>query len=183
MLESETRSPLPPVPPWQPQAPKKRQVAIIVAVIATGILVVGSLMLFVGTAPGDANPEVAADAVAVESEIEPSPTVVTTPTIGTSPSPVSDRSRILAIVADAHSGKYFSNKFRDTYPKAAVIGMVTGMARSTDGDPNVSDVLLACSLSYIETHLSFTELMTKDPKSTQRIGVKAGFACIDYLNL
>ena len=182
MLESETRSPLPPVPPWQPQAPKKRQVAIIVAVIATGILVVGSLMLFVGTAR-DAKPEVAADAVAVESEIEPSPTVVTTPTIGTSPSPVSDRSRILAIVADAHSGKYFSNRFRDTYPKAAVIGMVSGMARSTDGDPKVSDVLLACSLSYIETHLSFTELMTKDPKSTQRIGVKAGFACIDYLNL
>ena len=83
--------------------------AVIAVAIATGILVVGSLMLFVGTAPGDAEPELAADADAVESGTTPSPSMVTRP-VGTSPSPVSDRGRISAIVADAHSGKYFSNK-------------------------------------------------------------------------
>jgi hypothetical protein len=96
---------------------------------------------------------------------------------------VSDPGRISAIVADAHSGKYFSNTFEDSYPKAAEIGMVTGMARTTDGDPTVSDELLACSLSYIETHMSLTELLKKDPSSAEKIGVKAGIACLDYMNL
>jgi hypothetical protein len=183
VLESETRLPFPPVPPSPPPEPKKRQVAVVVAAIATCILVVGSLMLFGGTAPGDAKPEGAADADAVEPDIAPSPTVVTTPRTGTSPSPVSDRGRISAIVADAHSGKYFSNKFGDSYPKAAEIGMMKGMIRATDGDPTVSDALLACSLSYVETHLSFTELVKKDPESAKKLGVKAGFACLDYMNL
>ena len=177
MLEPDTRMSFPPVPP-SPPPPGKRYAAVIAVAIATGILVVGSLMLLVGTAPGDAEPEVAADADAVEPDIAPSPTVVTTPSMGTSPRPVSDRGRVLAIVADAHSGRYFSNTFRDTYPKAAEIGMVTGMARTTDGDPNVSDALLACSLSYIETHLSWMELLKKDPKSAEKLGVKAGFACM-----
>jgi len=182
---------LPPVPPSPPPPPEKRYGAVIAVAIATGVLVVGSLMLFVGTAPGDAEPNAAADAEpktgadadAVESESAPSPTVVTTPSVGTSPGPVSDPDRISAIVADAHSGKYFANTFEDSYPKAAEIGMVTGMARTTDGDPTVSDELLACSLSYIETHMSFTELLKKDPKSAEKIGVKAGFACLDYMNL
>ena len=139
-------------------------------------------MLFVGTGPGDAKLEVGADADAVESDTAPSPTMVTTPSVGTSPSAVSDRSRILAIVADAHSGTYFSNKFEDSYPKAAEIGMMKGMIRATDGDPTMSDALLACSLSYVETHVSFMELVT-DPKSGKKIGVKAGFACLDYMNL
>ena len=183
MLGSETRMSFPPVPPSPPPPPEKRYVAVIAVAIATGILVVGSLMLFVGTAPGDAEPNVSADADAVESDTAPSPTGVTTPGIGTSPGPVSDPGRISAIVADAHSGKYFSNTFEDSYPKAAEIGMVTGMARTTDGDPTVSDELLACSLSYIETHMSLTELLKKDQKSAERIGVKAGIACLDYMNL
>jgi hypothetical protein len=54
--------------------------------------------------------------------------MVTTPSIGTSPGPVSDPGWITAIVADAHSGRYFSNRFGDTYPKAAEIGIVRGMA-------------------------------------------------------
>jgi hypothetical protein len=95
---------------------------------------------------------------------------------------VSDRGRISAIVADAHSGKYFSNKFEDSYPKAAEIGMMKGMIRATDDDPTMSDALLACSLSYIETHVSFMELVT-DPRSAKKIGVKAGFACLDHMNL
>lgn len=156
--------------------------AVIAAGIATGILVVGSLMLFVGTGPGDAKLEVGADADAVESDTAPSPTMVTTPSIGTSPGPVSDPGRITAIVADAHSGRYFSNQFGDTYPKAAEIGIVRGMATTTDGNPNVSDALLACSLSYIETHMSLMELAMKDQKSAESLGLKAGFACIDYMN-
>ena len=182
MLGSETRMSFPPIPPSPPPPPKKRHAAVIAVAIATGVLVVGSLMLFVGTAPGDAEPEVAAEAKAVESDTAPSPTMVTTPSVGTSPSAVSDRSRILAIVADAHSGTYFSNKFEDSYPKAAEIGMMKGMIRATDGDPTMSDALLACSLSYVETHVSFMELVT-DPKSAKKIGVKAGFACLDYMNL
>ena len=182
MLGSETRRSFPPVPPSPPPPPKKGYVAVIAAGIATGILVVGSLMLFVGTEPGDAKLEVGADADAVESDTAPSPTMVTTPSIGTSPGPVSDPGRITAIVADAHSGRYFSNKFGDTYPKAAEIGIVRGMATTTDSNPNVSDALLACSLSYIETHMSLMELAMKDQKSAKRLGLKAGFACIDYMN-
>ena len=191
MVGSETRMSLPPVPPSPPLPPERRYGAVIAVAIATGALVVGSLMLFVGTAPGDAEPNAAADAEpkmgadadAVESEPAPSPTVVTTPSVGTSPGPVSNPGRISAIVADAHSGAYFSNNFEDSYPKAAEIGLVTGMARTTDGDPAVTDALLACSLSYIETHLTLTELLKKDPKSAEKIGVKAGFACLDYMNL
>ena len=183
MLGSETRMSFPPVPPSTPPPPEKRYVAVIAVAIVTGILVVGSLMLFVGTAPGDAEPKVAADADAVEPDTAPSPTEVTTPGVGTSPSPVSDHRRISAIVADAHSGKYFSNKFEDSYPKAAEIGIVTGMARTTEADPTVSDALLACSLSYIETHMPLTELLGKDPKSAEKIGIKAGFACLEYMNL
>jgi hypothetical protein len=183
VLGSETRISFPPVPPSPPPPPEKRYAAVIAVAIATGILVVGSLMLFVGTAPGDAEPNVSADADAVESDTAPSPTAVTTPSVGTSPGPVSDHGRIPAIVADAHSGKYFANTFGDSYPKAAEIGMVTEMARTTDGDPTVSDELLACSLSYIETHMSLTELLKKDQKSAEKIGVKAGIACLDYMNL
>jgi hypothetical protein len=183
VVGSETRVSFPPAPPSPPPPPEKRYGAVIAVAIATGFLVVGSLMLFVGTAPGDAEPNVAADADAVEPDTAPSPTVVTTPGVGTSPGPVSDPGRISSIVADAHSGKYFSNKFEDSYPKAAEIGIVTGMARTTEGDPAVSDALLACSLSYIETHMPLIELLKMDPKSANRIGVKAGFACLDYMNL
>jgi hypothetical protein len=182
VLDSETRMSFPPVPPSPPPPPEKRYVAVIAVAIATGILVVGSLMLFVGTAPGDAEPNVAAEADAVETDTAPSPTGITTPSVGTSPNHVSDPGRISAIVADAHSGKYFANTFEDSYPKAAEIGMVTGMARTTDGDPTVSDELLACSLSYIETHMSLTELLKQDQKSAEKIGVKAGIACLDYMN-
>jgi hypothetical protein len=31
--------------------------------------------------------------------------------------------------------------------------------------------------------MSFTELLKKDPKTAEKIGVKAGFACLDYMNL
>jgi hypothetical protein len=173
----------PPVPPPPPPPAEKRYVAVIAVAIVTGILVVGSLMLFVGTAPGDAESNVAADADAVEPDAAPSPTVVTTPGVGTSPGPVSGPGRISAIVADAHSGKYFSNKFEDSYPKAAEIGIVTGMAGTTEGDLTVSDALLACSLSYIETHMPLTELLKKDPKSAEKIGVKAALACFDYVSV
>jgi hypothetical protein len=172
----------PPVPPSPPPPPEKRYVAVIAVAIATCILVVGSLMLFVGTSSGDAEPNVSADSDAVESDTAPSPPVATTPSVGTSPDPVSDPGRISAIVADAHSGKYFANTFEDSYPKAAEIGMVTGMARTTDGDPTVSDEVLACSLSYIETHMSLTELLKMDQKSAEKLGVKAGIACLDYMN-
>ena len=86
----------------------------------------------------------------------------------------------MAIIADAHSGKYFSNKFEDSYPKAVEIALVTGLATASDGNPTVTDGVLACALSYIETRFSSMELIKKDPKSTEKIGVKAGFACIDY---
>jgi hypothetical protein len=179
VLDSETRMSFPPVPPSPPPPPEKRYVAVIAVAIATGVLVVGSLMLFVGTSPGDAEP----NADAVESDTAPSPTVVTTPSVGTSPNPVNDHGRISAIVADAHSGKYFANTFEDSYPKGAEIALVTGMAGTTEGDPTVSDELLACSLSYIETHIPLTELLKKDQKSAERLGVKAGIACLDYMNL
>lgn len=97
-----------------------------------------------------------------------------------SPSPAANHDRILAIIADAHSGKYFSNKFEDSYPRAVEIALVTGLATASDGNPTVTDGVLACALSYIETRFSSMELIKKDPKSTKKIGVKAGFACIDY---
>jgi hypothetical protein len=52
VLGSETRMSFPPAPPSLPPPPEKRYVAVIAVAIATGILVVGSLMLFVGAAPG-----------------------------------------------------------------------------------------------------------------------------------
>ena len=100
--------------------------------------------------------------------------MVTTPSVGTSPGPVSDSGQIRTIVADAHSGQYFSNKFGDTYPKAAKIDIVRGMATTTDGNPNVSDALLACSLFYIETHMSLMELAMKDRSRPRSSGSKQG---------
>jgi hypothetical protein len=87
VLGSETRMSFPPVPPSPPPPPEKRYVAVIAVAIATGILVVGSLMLFVGTAPGDAEPNVSADADAVESDAAPSPPVVTAPVSARRPVP------------------------------------------------------------------------------------------------
>lgn len=113
-----------------------------------------------------------------------SPSSVTSPSSVSSPSPGSDRDRILAIIADAHSGKYFSNEFQDTYPKSAEMGMVQGMIWKADGDPTVTvtDPLLACTLSFVETHLTFREAF-RQPQSAKRIGIRAGFACLDYITV
>jgi len=90
----------------------------------------------------------------------------------------------MAIIADAHSGKYFSNDFQDTYPKSAEMGMVQGMIWKAGGDPTVTvtDPLLACTLSFVETHLTFREAF-RQPQSAKRIGMRAGFACLDYITV
>jgi hypothetical protein len=115
--------------------------------IATGILVVGSLMLFVGTAPGTRNPKWQPTQT-IESDTAPSPTMVNAQRRYVAQSCERPRSN-LGDRCRPHSGTYFSNTFEDSYPKAAEIGMMKGMIRATDGDPTMSDVT-ACSLSYVE---------------------------------
>jgi hypothetical protein len=185
------------VPPPPPPPPKKgRDVAVVVAAVAAGILVVGSLVWLVSGASGDPQPpEEAVELDAGRSTIVvpsasavPSPSSAPSPNSVSSPDPVIDTDRISAIITDAHSGRYFANKFQHTYPKLMEVGMVEGMIESANADPTMTDVMtdafFACSLSYVETHWSFM-YVAKHPNAvgSEKVGVKIGFACLEYMNL
>jgi pimeloyl-ACP methyl ester carboxylesterase len=96
-----------------------------------------------------------------------------------SPSPVSNYDRILAIIADAQSGKYFSNDFQDSYPSGAVVAIVRAAIRSSRGHPMITDALIACRLSHMLSHWSFTYLTTH-PNSGEEVALRASVACDDY---
>jgi pimeloyl-ACP methyl ester carboxylesterase len=97
----------------------------------------------------------------------------------TPPSPGAIHDRILAIIADAHSGKYFSNDFQDSYPSGAEVAIVRAAIRSSRGYPAITDALIACRLSHMLSHWSFTYLMTH-PNSGEEVALRASVACDDY---
>jgi hypothetical protein len=88
----------------------------------------------------------------------------------------------LAIIADAHSDKYFSNRFQDAYPRSAEKGIVLGMIWKTDRNPTMTDAVLACTLSFMESHVTFRDV-ARHPESAEKLGMRAGFACLDYFGL
>ena len=188
MLESETRLSFPPAPPPVPEPQRRRNVVVVAAAIGVCILLLVSVIWLISETAGDPQPkEVAESDVAQSAPLDTSPNPITSPSSSTSPGPstspiaASDRSRALAIIAEAHSGKYFSNRFEDTYPKQVEVAMVIGMIGETDSDPLVTDALLACTLSYVETHVSFTYL-AKHAKEAERLGFRAGLACLDRMD-
>ena len=97
----------------------------------------------------------------------------------TPPSPVTNHDRILANIADAHSGKYFSNDFQDSYPNGAEVAIVRAAIRSSREYPAITDALIACRLSHMLSHWSFTYLMAH-PNSGEEVALRASVACDDY---
>ena len=160
---------------------------VVAAAIGVCILLLVSVIWLMGETSGDPQPKEVAKSDVQSAPVDTSPNPITSPSSitspgpSTSPIPASDRSRALAIIAEAHSGKYFSNRFEDTYPKQVEVAMVIGMIGETDSDPLVTDALLACTLSYVETHVSFTYL-AKHAKEAERLGFRAGLACLDRMN-
>jgi hypothetical protein len=92
---------------------------------------------------------------------------------------VASHDRISAIVADAHSGKYFSNDLQDSYPSGVEVAIVRAAIRSSRGDSTITDALIACRLSHILSHWSFTYLTTH-PNSGEEVALRARVACDDY---
>ena len=111
----------------------------------------------------------------VEDQLPDEPVTCT----DTPPSPVSNHDRILAIIADAQSGKYFSNDFQDSYPSGAEAALVRAAIRSSRGDPMITGALIACRLSHMLSHWSFTYLTTH-PNSVEEVALRASVACDDY---
>jgi hypothetical protein len=176
MLGSETRMSVPPTPP--PSLPPTKNGHVLVALaIAAGIFVLAVIMWLVAGTLTSPQPE-----EVVASDTPRSATAVTSPSPVPSPSPGIDRDRALAIITDAHSGKYFSNRFQETYPRSAEKGMVLGMIWKADQNPMMADAAIACTLSFIESHSTFREI-ANHPESTKKLGTKAGFACLDYFDL
>jgi hypothetical protein len=63
---------------------------------------------------------------------------------------------ITAIISDAHSGHYFANDFEDTYSTAMEWSLVQGMGNmgvtyAASADNKLTDEMLTCMLSYVET--------------------------------
>jgi hypothetical protein len=153
-----------PQPSLPPPSEKGRNVVVVVAAIAGGAIVLAALIWVVGLAASDPEAEVA----------EPSPTAArsTSPTID---------DKISAIVADAHSGRYFSNDFEDTYPDVQERGIVKGMMKTMERvGPATTDAALACMLSYFETERSFTDAVSGTRTELRRLGLKAATACVKY---
>jgi hypothetical protein len=96
-----------------------------------------------------------------------------------SSSPVANHDRILAIIADAQSGKYFSNDLQDSYPSGAVVAIVRAAIRSSRRNPTITDALIACRISHMLSHWSFTYLTTH-PNSGEEVALRASVACDDY---
>lgn len=92
--------------------------------------------------------------------------------------------RILAIISDAHSGRYFVNDFEDGYSFGMESALVQGMGRMTDRytrpADKPTDEMVACMLSYVETTIRGHSVFPFDggkvePKATAhctRLGIK-----------
>jgi hypothetical protein len=180
MLESETRMSFPPAPPPPPPPPTKRRNVVVVVAISASIFVLASVIWLLSAATG--SPEEKEEEGGARRFATTVTSPVASPSPITTPGPGRERDRILAIIADAHSGKYFSNEFQDTYSKAAEMAMVKGMILRIDDDPITTEPLLACTLSFVETHVSSHQVLSH-PQSAKKIGLRAGFACSDYMNL
>ena len=111
----------------------------------------------------------------VESRLPDEPVTCT----DTSPSPVANHDRIVAIVDDAHSGKYFSNDFQDSYPNWVEVAFVRDAIRNSRKDPTITDALIACTLSHMLSHWSFTYLTTH-PNTGEEVALRARVACDAY---
>lgn len=149
-----------PPPPLPPPPKGRRNVVVVLVAIVGGALVLVALWFVVG----DPDAEVA----------EPSATAIPSSSSATD-------DRISAIVADAHSGRYFSNDFEDTYPEDQERGVVRGMMKTMERvGPAATDTALACMLSYFETERSFTDLVRGTRTELRRLGLKAATACVKY---
>ncbi len=100
----------------------------------------------------------------------------------TPPGPVTIHDRIVAIIADAHSGKYFSNDFEDGYSRRDEVGFLRGMIGSNPGESWITDELIACVLSHMETHWSRAYLIAH-PDSVRDVMVRARVACDEYIKM
>ena len=87
-----------------------------------------------------------------------------------------DPARIDAIVTDAHSGHYFANDHAKTYPAGFETGFVQGGLKA---QPNTTNRLAACVLSYVETKWAFPELMNQQDRFRE-IGAEAGVHCARF---
>ena len=88
--------------------------------------------------------------------------------------------RVAAILDDAHSGRYFTNDLRDTYDPSFEYGMVRGILSSPSAGV-LSDRMVACVVSYIETNVSSGDLVA-DGRNPERYGAAAGAACADLVD-
>ena len=85
----------------------------------------------------------------------------------------------MAIIGDAHSGRYFGNDFQDKYSSLDEMLIVRGMIKNTHDDPTLTDAFYACVLSYMETHWSL-DYVTTHPGSEEEVGLRASVACDEY---
>jgi hypothetical protein len=81
--------------------------------------------------------------------------------------------RITAVIADAHSGRYFTNDFEHTYSAGMESSIVMGMDTYPVGK-KPTDEMLACMLSYVE---STTRGNDAFPMDGDKVGVKATANC------
>jgi hypothetical protein len=86
---------------------------------------------------------------------------------------------VAAILEDAHSGRYFSNDRSDTYEPQFEYGMVRGMLASPSAE-TLSDEMVACVVSYIETNVSSGDLLADD-RAPEKYGADAARACVDLV--
>ena len=173
MIGSETRLSFPPLPP--PPAPKRPNVAALVGAVAGVVVLVGLIWLVSSVG----NPE---REETEEPDARRSTTVATSPSPVTSPTPAIDSARVEAVIADAHSGKYFTNDHRDLFPRAAEVYMAQDVITRADADPTITDAFLACTLSSIETHTTFMRFVDH-PRLVERLGTESWYACLDYVNI
>ena len=90
-----------------------------------------------------------------------------------------NQDRISAIITDAHSGKYFSNDVQDSYPGRVEVAIVRLAIRSSRTNPAIRDAFIACTLSHMLSHSSFTYLTTH-PNSGEEVTLRARVACDQY---
>jgi hypothetical protein len=168
---------------------------IVLAVVA--VLLVGggvAWMTSVGSGEPESSDETAESDAGRISGTSPSPSTIASASPAASPDAVDpvdediDPHRVSTIISDAHSGRYFSNEYEDTYPRMMEAGMVAGMILAAADDKQLSSVItdefLACSLSYVETNWSYS-YVSKHAKAvgSPKVGVKILSSCVDYMNV
>lgn len=165
--------PAPPSPPPTATAAKRPSAVVLVLGVVAFLLVTTSIAtsLVLATRRGDSG--------ASGTRGEPA---TPAPAASSSPSgPGSRQARVKAIIANAHSGRYFSNDFQVTYPPMFERQFVIGAMGSAP--KSMSDEYLACTLSYVETNHRASDLISymKDKATLARLGLKAAAACIQQI--